>query len=130
MGEERIAAVRRYFEALEHTDFGGALELLDEDFEFDYSRSRGPLQGVYRGKADLKRWYENFLEAFSEFEALETEIAEIGDHVLRVGGFRARGRGSGVEAKAFGATVWSFRGNVPIKAVLYQSKEDALADIG
>jgi ketosteroid isomerase-like protein len=130
MGEERIAAVRRYFEALEHTDFEGALELLDENFEFDYSRSRGPLQGVYRGKADLKRWYENFVEAFSEFEAIETEIVEVDDRVLRVGGFRARGRGSGVEATAFGATAWSFRGNVPIKAVLYQSKEDALAEIG
>ncbi|MDX6615341.1 MAG: hypothetical protein QOD60_432 [Solirubrobacterales bacterium] len=130
MGAERIAAVQSYFQALEHTDFPAALELLDDDFEFDYSRSRGPLQGIYRGKAELNRWYENFVDAFSEFEAIETEISEVGDRVLRAGGFRARGRGSGVEATAMGATLWSFRGNVPIKAVLYQSKEDALADIG
>jgi ketosteroid isomerase-like protein len=130
MGAERIAAVRSYFEALEHTDFEAALELLDDDFEFDYTRSRGPLQGVYRGRAELTRWYDNFVEVFSEFEAIETEIIEVGDQVLRVGGFKARGRGSGVEAVAKGATLWSFRGSVPIKATLYQSKEEALADTG
>jgi ketosteroid isomerase-like protein len=130
MAEKRIAAVRGYFAALSRFDFDGALDLVDPDFVFDYSRSRGPLQGVYRGRAGLREFYDGFSDAFSEVEAFETEIIEVGDLLLRAGGFKARGRVSGIELSAGGATLWSFRGDVPVSAALYQSKEDALADTG
>jgi ketosteroid isomerase-like protein len=130
MAEDRIATVRSFFETLSSRDVTGALAMLHPAFEFDFSRSRNTLQGVYRGPEELARFYENFIETFSEFEAFETEIVEIDGRVLRVGGFRTRGRGSGIELTASAATVWRFSGEIPVAATLYQSKADALDEEG
>jgi ketosteroid isomerase-like protein len=123
---EKIEVVRRVFETFERKDLGAALEVLDPDFEWDYSRSRGPEQGIYRGREQVSNFWRRFLEAFSDVEAVEIEISEVGERVLRVGNFRFRGQGSGVEASAGGATLWEFRDGVPVRASLFQNKHDAI----
>ena len=78
-------------ELFDRGEVGEALERFDEDLELGWSRSLGPLNGVYRGRG---------LAGF-EIEEL-TELAD--RQVLAVVIARSRGRGSGAGVAATGAS--------------------------
>ena len=46
---ESVAVVERVLDAFNHADVDGIVEASSRDFELDFSNSRGPLSGVYRG---------------------------------------------------------------------------------
>ena len=125
-----VAAVRAFFETVNRGDLDDAVASLDPEVEFDWTRSRSPERGVYRGREEVKRLYERFIDSWTEREFFETEIFECGDAVVRVGGFRGRGKGSGAETSASAAIVWSFRGGRAVSAGMYQSKAEALEAVG
>jgi ketosteroid isomerase-like protein len=52
MSEENVEIVRRSFEAWNRRDLTTWLTLYRSDAEVDYSRSRSPFKGVYRGHDD------------------------------------------------------------------------------
>jgi SnoaL-like domain len=60
MSEENVGVVRRQNEAWNRRDLGTALALWSSDAEIDWSRSRGPLKGVYRGHDGLKTFWNEF----------------------------------------------------------------------
>jgi ketosteroid isomerase-like protein len=127
---DHVTAVRAFFEALNRGALDDAVDPLDPEVEFDWTRSRSPERGFYRGREEVKRLYERFIESWTEREFFETEIFESGDAVVRVGGFRGRGKGSGVETSASAAIVWSFRGGRAVSVGIYQTKAEALAAVG
>ena len=49
MSQENVEIVRRATEAWNRRDLGAALACWRFDGEIDWSRSQGPLKGVYRG---------------------------------------------------------------------------------
>jgi ketosteroid isomerase-like protein len=63
-------------------------------------------------------------------EWFATEYVEVGDTVIRVGGIRVSGRGSGIEIDAKGAQVWEFRDGKAVAVRQCQSKEQALEVAG
>ena len=130
MSQENVEIVRAIFEGFGRKDIEGVLKLVPHDFEFDFSRSRGPESGVFRGRERIKRFLATLSESFSVIEPVETEIIDAGEVIVRVGGFRARGEASGVEVSAIGATVWTFSGDMPVSARLYQTKAEALEAAG
>jgi ketosteroid isomerase-like protein len=130
MSDENVATVRAIFDAINRGALDEAFEHVPEDFVVDWSESVAPESGVYRGLDEFKRVFERTNESWSETEYFESEIIEAGDLVVRVGGFRARGKGSGVEVTAHGTQVWTFRDATPISVRLYQSKAEALEAIG
>jgi ketosteroid isomerase-like protein len=129
MTPANVTAVRAFFEAVNRGALDDAIAPLDPEVEFDWTRSRSPERGVYRGREEVKRLYERFIESWTECEFFESEILESGDAVVRVGGFHGRGKGSGVETRASAAIVWSFRGGRAISAGMYQSRAEALEAI-
>jgi ketosteroid isomerase-like protein len=130
VGGQNAETVEAFYEALNRGDVDEALEMLDPEVVGDFSRSINPdVKGVYRGREEIRGFYEGFMDAWQEFEWVAEEHAELGDHVLRIGGIRARGRGSGVEVAATGAQVWTFRDGRPVAMALFQSKADALEHI-
>ena len=46
---EKADAVRRVVDAINRVDLDGFADAVSEDFEIDFSNSRGPMSGVYRG---------------------------------------------------------------------------------
>jgi ketosteroid isomerase-like protein len=126
MTPDNVTAVRAFFEALNRGALDDAVAPLDPEVKFDWTRSRSPERGVYRGREEVKRLYERFIGSWTECEFFETEIFESGEAVVRVGGFLGRGKGSGVATRASAAIVWSFRGGRAISAGMYQSKTEAL----
>ena len=130
MSDENVATARAIWDAVNRGAIDEAFRHVPEDFVLDWSASHAPESGIYRGQEDVKRAFEGTLEAWSEIEYFETEIIDAGDHVVRVGGTRARGKGSGAEVTARGAHVWTFREGTPVSVHLHQSKEEALEAIG
>ena len=130
MSEENVATVRAIWDAINRGDIDEAFSYAPEDFVLDWSASNAPESGVYRGVEAVKRALEGTLEAWAEVEYFESEIIDHGDHVLRVGGVRAKGKGSGAEVVAHGAQVWKFKDGTPVSVRLFQSKEEALEAVG
>jgi ketosteroid isomerase-like protein len=129
MSEENVETVRRFFELVTQRALDDLAAIVPADFELDLSRSRGLNRGVYRGEQALQT-LRDLTEAFADYEFFEAEMIDAGDTVVRVGGMRGRGKGSGVEVEAGGAGVWRFRDGSPISFTLFQSRADALEAAG
>ena len=122
--------VRRFWElATVHRDFDGAMELTHADVEFDWSDSRAPYGGLYRGDEIQGAW-RAWMEAWDEWKPEITEAIELDpETVVVVTQVQARGKGSGVTVSARGASVWNLRDGKIARGKLYQSKSEALAAV-
>jgi ketosteroid isomerase-like protein len=125
---ENVEAVRRVMDAINRGEFDAAVANFSEKFEFDFSNSRGPMSGTYRGRSEAKGFLTSFWEPWESVEFNpEEEIRELENGlVLTVNAVRGRGSGSGAEVTAVGATLWTIRGGEILAAKMYQSKDEAL----
>jgi ketosteroid isomerase-like protein len=130
MSQRNVETVRAIWDAINRGDFDDAVRHLPDDFVADWSASESPESAVYRGRAEIRRAFEEASESWSEADYFEDEVIDAGDRVIRVGGLRARGRGSGAEVVAHGTQVWAFSGGTPVSVRLYQSKEEGLEAVG
>jgi ketosteroid isomerase-like protein len=128
MSEENVDVVRQIFEAINRGDLDEAFTHVSADFIADWSASLAPDRGVFHGPDAVRAALETANEAWSEVDYFESETIDLGDIIVRVGGIRARGEGSGAEVTARGAQVWRFRDGVPVSVRFHQDKESALAD--
>jgi ketosteroid isomerase-like protein len=128
---EKVAAVHRVVDAINRVDLDGFADTVTDDFEIDFSNSRSPMSGMYRGRDQAREFLRSFLEPWAKLEFVSREVFELDDgRVLQVGGLRSRGHESGVEVEASGATLWTIRDGKAATVKLYQSKEEALAAEG
>ena len=98
-----------------------------DDFEFDFSNSRGPLSGIYHGLDEARDFLTSFFEPWAALDVELQELIELdGDRVLTVSEIRTRGQGSGAEVNATGAVIWTIRDGEVAAAKMYQSKAEAL----
>lgn len=128
VAERNIETAQAYFGALNNRDFDGAVAPLASEVVADFSRSLNPdMKGVWRGREEVKALFERLADAWGEYELFAEEYLALGEQVLRVGGLRARGAGSGIEVVARAALLWTFRHGEPVRLEFFQSKEEALA---
>jgi ketosteroid isomerase-like protein len=130
MSEANVATVRAIWDAINRGDLDEAFRHAPDDFIADWSSSEAPGSGVFRGRETVKQRFQETRDVWSEAEHFETEIIDAGEWVVRVGGVRARGKGSGAEVTAQGAQVWTFREGIPVSVRLFQNREEALEAIG
>ena len=125
---ENAAVVERVVEAFNRVDTDAVVDSLTDDFEFDFSNSRGPLSGVHRGREEMRGFLTSFAEAWASLEFdPDAEVSELPDgRVLTVNTFRARGHESGIQVGASGASIWTVRDGQIAALTFYQSKEEAL----
>jgi ketosteroid isomerase-like protein len=133
MSQETVEVVRKVY-AFSGRDPEANLEFMDAvdpEAVLDWTASRGPYRGVYRGHAEIRRFWQAFLEAWDEWATEIQETIEVDpETVICVTRVRARGKGSGVLIDAHGAGVWSVRNGKVTRAKLFQSKADALEAVG
>ena len=130
MSQENVDLVRKVF-AMAGSGTDTNLEFIDAEAVFDWTASRAPYSGIYRGHAEIRRFWQGFLEAWDEWTAEVQEAIEVDPETLVCKThFRARGKGSGVLIEGDGASVWSVRGGKVIRAKLFQSKAEALEAVG
>jgi ketosteroid isomerase-like protein len=134
MSAKNVETVERFFDALNRDDLTAAFDQLpfsEDDFELDMSRSVNPDRtGIFRSREEAEKALALFLEAWSDVEWFATEYVDAGDTVIRVGGIRVSGRGSGIEIDAEGAQVWEFRDGKAVAVRQCQSKQQALEVAG
>ena len=61
MSGENVEVVLRHTEAFNRRDLKTWLALFHSDAEIDWSRARGPRQGIYRGRAGHEAFWEVWL---------------------------------------------------------------------
>jgi ketosteroid isomerase-like protein len=126
MSQENVEVVRRIIDAINRADIDAVVESATEDVVVDWSNSRGLLSGVHRGREQAREAFEAFLEPWDSLR-WEPELIELdANRVLTVSGFQMRGRGSGVDVNASGASIWPIRDGKAAAVTLYQSKDEAL----
>ena len=78
MSEENVETVRRHTEAWNRRDLTTWLALFHRDGELDWSRSRGPLKGVYRGEGELEVFWDAFWSTFEDIQVEMHGFTEVG----------------------------------------------------
>ena len=61
MSQENLEIVRRALDAFNRRDLATQLALYRSDARIDWSRSHGPLKGVYRGHGGLETFWNAVL---------------------------------------------------------------------
>jgi ketosteroid isomerase-like protein len=129
MPGSNIEVVKTVVSAFNRGDFEGAIELLTDDVEFDWSRRM--LDGeVVTGQDAVRRYLQDAHEIFDEIHIPSEDITDLGDGlVLLYGTARFKGHKSGLDVEASAANLWTVRDGKVARFRFYQTREDALADV-
>jgi ketosteroid isomerase-like protein len=130
MSQENIELVRRSAEAYNRSDLDGMLTEWALDAVVDWSNSRGPEAGVYRGHRQIRAVIERFLGAFEEVRIELDDPEEIEDGVLVVENVSHLPGRDGIEVQARSAWLITIREGKHTSLTLYQTKQDALEAAG
>jgi ketosteroid isomerase-like protein len=128
MSQENMEVVRLNIEAFNRRDLRTWLATFRSDGEMDWSRSRGPLKGVYRGLAELEVFWNGWLTF--DWGELETyDLAEAGSEVVVPNTATFRGRG-GIEVVARSAFVFTIEDGQIVRQRMFQVQDEALEAVG
>lgn len=126
---ENVKIVRRGINAWNHRDLTRWLALFRADAEIDWTRSRGPLKGSYRGEDECEGFWHEFFSTFEDVQIDVTDLTEVGSDVVVAITARARGR-EGIEVIATSAFVFTVEDAQITRVRMYQDRADALEAVG
>jgi ketosteroid isomerase-like protein len=93
---ENVEIAQGHHDAFNRRDIATFLDALDRDVE--WIPIMASLEGrVYRGHEGVARWIEELDTHWETFQVYDDDVHDLGDRVLILGHWRARGRASGVE---------------------------------
>jgi ketosteroid isomerase-like protein len=129
MPQENVELVRRHLEAWNRCDRTTWLASFSSDGELDWSRSRGPLRGVYRGHGELERLWEEFWSTFEDVQIEAHGFTEAGSDVVVPNTGHLRGR-DGIEVTATSAFVFTIENGQIARLRMFQERAEALEAAG
>lgn len=125
MSQVLVNLLRQTVDAFNAGDFEAAAQALDADSQWDWSKSIGPDQGVYRGREEIRHFWEGFAAVFEEICLQIEEVADLGDLIVASMVSFMRGRG-GVQVQAKNAWLIEGRGPILVRLTMFQTKDEAL----
>jgi uncharacterized protein len=130
MSQENVEVVERLAPAFNRRDLSAFFELLDPDVE--WVPLLAVLEGrVYRGHEEVRQWIEDLATDWEFFEVYYDELHDLGDQVLALGGWRGRGRASGVELGDRPATwLLDLRGGKVARLRTFTDRAEAIEAVG
>jgi ketosteroid isomerase-like protein len=129
MSGENVEAVRRHNEAWNRRDLTTWLASFSPGGEVDWSRSRGPLKGVYRGHGELEVFWDEFWSTFEDVQVEMHGLTGIGSEVVVPNTAHLRGR-EGIEVVARSTFVFTVENGRIIRLRLFQERAEALEAAG
>ena len=130
MSRENVESVRRGFSAGNRGDLDGALDEWAPDAVWDWSNGRAFDAGVYRGRDEIRAFWQERLAAFEEIRFELVDLQEVEDDRVIVENIAyMRGRDS-IQVEARSAWRITFRDGKQTSLTLYQTKQDALEAAG
>ena len=131
MSQDKMEVVRRNVEAYNRRDLDVILENWTPDAVLDWSNSRGVEAGVYRGRGEIRAFWQRFLATWDEvrIEIVDGPV-EVEDGVVVVENVTyLRGR-DGIEVQARSAWLTTIRDGETTSLTMYQTKQEALEAAG
>ena len=129
MLEENVEAVRRHTEGWNDRDLKTWLASFHPDAEIDWSRSRGPLKGVYRGHGRHQVFWDEFWSTFEDIQLEVHGLTEVGSEVVVPNTAHIRGR-QGIEVIARSTLVFTVENGRATRERLFQKQAEALKAAG
>ncbi len=128
MSQENVEIVQRHREAWRRHDLKTLFALWRSDAEIDWSQSRGPLQGVYRGHREIEAFWKEFWSTFEDVQIETHGFTGIGSHVVVPNTAHVHGR-EGIEAVASSTFVFTIENGQIAREQLFQEQAEALAAV-
>ena len=130
MSQENVEIVRQHVEAWKRRDLGAWLALFASEAEIDWSRSRGPLKGVYRGHRGLKTFWDELRSSFEDVQVETTHgFTDAGSEIVYSNTGRLRGR-QGIRVIARSTFVYTVEKGQITRLRMFQERAEALEAAG
>jgi ketosteroid isomerase-like protein len=129
MSQEKVELVRRHIEAWNWRDLTTWLDSYSPDAEMDWSRSRGPLKGVYRDRGERETFWGEFWSTFEDVQLDPHGFTEAGSEVVVSNTAHMRGR-EGIEVIARSTMVFTVENGRITRHRLFQARAEALEAAG
>ena len=129
MSEENVGTVQRHVEAWNRRDPKAWLASFHHDAEIDWSRSRGPLKGVYRGHGEHEVFWGEFWSTFEDVQLEMHGFTEAGSEIVIPNTAHMRGR-QGIEVIARSTLVFTVENGQITRLRLFQERAEALEAAG
>ena len=132
MSQENVEIVRRVSDAYNRRDVEAMLDELHPEIEWHpwLQLQFGGGATVYRGHQGVRTGIRELEEAFSEIEAEQTEIRDLGERVVAIGHHRGRGKESGAITESPLAWIVEFKSGKVIRVREYLDPKEALEAVG
>jgi ketosteroid isomerase-like protein len=132
MSEENIEIVRRVSGAYNRRDVGAMLDELHPEIEWHtwLQAQLGEGTTVYRGHQGVRDGIRDLEEAFSEIQAEQSEVRDLGERVIAIGHLRGRGKESGALTESALAWIVEFRSGKVIRVREYLDPKEAFEAAG
>ena len=129
MSQENVEIVRRSLEAWNRRDRATLSALWRSDGEIDWSRARGPLKGVYRGRGERESLWNEFFSTFEEAQVEVHDFTDAGSEVVVSNSGQFRGR-DGIEVAAKSTFVYTVEDGQITRLRMFQERAEALEAAG
>jgi ketosteroid isomerase-like protein len=131
MSEENVEVVEGWARAWNRGDRDGWLASTHPEVEWSSAIQRqvAGTDGIYRGRAELGRFWDEW-HALWNVDIEASEARDLGDSVLVLAEFRAKGKGSGAEVEQSIGYLFEFEDGLIRRASAYLSPEEALEAAG
>jgi ketosteroid isomerase-like protein len=129
ISEENVELVQRNTEAWNRRDLGAWMASFRWDAEIDWSRSRAPFKGVYRGHDGIETFWAVFWSTFQDVQIEVHSFTEAGSDVVVSNTAHMRGR-EGIEVAARSALVNTVENGQITRLRLFQDQAEALEALG
>ena len=129
MSQENVEVVRRHIEAWNGRDLMTLLTVWRSDAEIDWSRSRGPLKGVFCGHRELETFWNEFWSTFEEVHVEMHGFTEAGSEVVTSTTAHMLGR-EGIEVIARSTFVFTVEKGQVTRLRMFQERAEALEAAG
>jgi ketosteroid isomerase-like protein len=126
-GERRT--VRRWTEAWNRRDLKTWVASFHPEAELDWSRSLGPLKGVYCGNGELEVFWDGFWSTFEDAQIELHSFTEVACEVVVPNTAHMRGR-QGIEVIARSTFVFTVENGQITRLRMFQEQAEALEAVG
>jgi ketosteroid isomerase-like protein len=132
MSQTNVEAFKRGLDAGNRGDVDAMLEVLAPDVTWHsaFHTLLGGETTVFRGHDGVRELMKDLSDAFGHIEMDMSEIRSMGDRVVAIGRYRARGGASGAQVETPIAFVAEFKNGKAVSQRAYLDPEEALEAVG
>jgi ketosteroid isomerase-like protein len=131
LSRENVETLKRSNAAFNRGDREAALAAYHPDVELRDLQPAPDSPELLVGRSAVDAYWAQWEDAFDELTAEMEEYIDLGDHVVTVTHWRARGKGTALPVDLRTADVFEFAGGTIIRATLsYTSRDKALEAVG